>query len=119
MISDKVKEILNDKMTILTQENNQDLCLVGPVKLPVQLDNQVVTFQWYTWLPLEGLSSDKEKLLESLVTADLAQSQQSSVLVYGDFQHAEEALSACIAFVIQEIFLAASVVIAVISCINR
>ena len=40
MISDKVKDILLDKMTIIKQSNNKDICLVGPVKLPVQLDDQ-------------------------------------------------------------------------------
>ena len=39
-------------MTILKQSNKKDICLVGPVKLPVQLDDEVVTFQWYTWLSL-------------------------------------------------------------------
>ncbi len=91
MISDKVKEILLNKMTIIKQSNKKDICLVGPVKLPVQLDDQVVTFQWYTWLPLEGFPSEKEQLLESLATADLAKFQQSSVLVYGDFKNSEEA----------------------------
>jgi len=92
MISTKVKDILLDKMTILTNAHDKELCLVGPVKLPVQLEDQVVTFQWYTWLPLEGLPSDKEKLLESLTSAHLADAQQSSVLVYGDFEHSEEVL---------------------------
>ena len=91
MISDKVKNILMNKMTILKQKDKKDICLVGPVKLPVQLEDQVVTFNWYTWLPLEGLPSEKDHLLEALVTADLAEFQQSSVLVYGDFEHAEEA----------------------------
>lgn len=91
MISDKVKDILINRMKILKQENKPDLCLVGPVKLPVQLDGEIVTFHWYTWLALEGLPSEKEKLLESLQTADLASSQQSSVLVYGDFEQSEEA----------------------------
>jgi GTP cyclohydrolase II len=91
MISDKVKNILMNKMTILKQADKKDICVVGPVKLPVQLENQVVTFKWYTWLSLEGLPSEKDDLLEALVTADLAKFQQSSVLVYGDFEHAEEA----------------------------
>jgi GTP cyclohydrolase II len=91
MISDKVKNILMNKMTILNQTDKKDICLVGPVKLPVQLEDQVITFKWYTWLPLEGLPSEKDHLLEALVTANLAQFQQSSVLVYGDFEHAEEA----------------------------
>ena len=38
------------------------------------------------------MPSDKEKLLESLVSAHLANCQQSSVLVYGDFEHSDEAL---------------------------
>ncbi len=40
MISDKVKTILLNKMTIIKQSNNKDICLVGPVKLPVKLDDQ-------------------------------------------------------------------------------
>ncbi|WP_394239488.1 GTP cyclohydrolase II [Niallia oryzisoli] len=91
MISEKVRDILIDRMKIVKQENKEDICLVGPVKLPVQLDGETVTFQWYTWLKLEGLPTEKEKLIESLLTADLASSQQSSVLVYGDFKQAEEA----------------------------
>jgi len=91
MISDKVKKILLNKMTILKQTNKKDICLVGPVKLPVQLEDQVVTFHWYTWLSLEGFPSEKENLLESLITSDLAKFQQSSVLVYGDFKNSEEA----------------------------
>jgi GTP cyclohydrolase II len=91
MISDKVKNILMNKMTVLKQTDKKDICVVGPVKLPVQLEDQVVTFKWYTWLSLEGLPSEKDDLLEALVKADLANFQQSSVLVYGDFEHAEEA----------------------------
>lgn len=91
MITESVKNILMDKMTMIKNENKQDLCLVGPVKLPVQLDDEVVTFQWYTWLPLKGIPSEKEAILESLAALDLAQFQQSSVLVYGDFENAKEA----------------------------
>ena len=78
-------------MTIIKQSNNKDICLVGPIKLPVKIDNQDITFQWYTWLSLEGFPAEKENLLESLATADLAKLQQSSVLVYGDFKNSEEA----------------------------
>ena len=61
MISNDVKNILTNKMTILKDEHKNDICLVGPVTLPVQLDDEVVTFQWYTWLPLKGIPSEKEK----------------------------------------------------------
>jgi GTP cyclohydrolase II len=91
MISDQVKNILIDKMTILKKENDKDVCLAGPVRLPVQLDGKVVIFQWYTWLELDQEFSTKEDILESLSEMSLAESQQSSVLVYGDFAEAEEA----------------------------
>lgn len=118
MVSDKVKKILLNKMTIIKQSNTKDICLVGPIKLPVKIDNQDITFQWYTWLSLEGFPAEKESLLESLATADLAKLQQSSVLVYGDFRIQKMLISGCIVFVIQEIFLVVSVVIAGTSCIN-
>ncbi len=91
MISDKVKTILLNKMTMIKQSNNKDICLVGPVNLPVKLGDQMITFNWYTWLSLEGLPSEKEDLLEAIATTDLAKLQQSSVLVYGDFKNSEEA----------------------------
>jgi GTP cyclohydrolase II len=91
MVTDAAKKILIDKMSILTKENNKDICLVGPVQLPVQLEDKVVTFQWYTWLALDGQALNKEELLDSLIEADLAHFQQSSVLVYGDFEHSDDA----------------------------
>lgn len=91
MITEKTKSILMDKITILKDKDKNELCLVGPVKMPVQLDDEVVIFHWYTWMPLEGVAKEKEAILESLATMDLAQEQQSSVLVYGDFENTEEA----------------------------
>lgn len=92
MITTEVKELLKDKMAILSQVDKKDICLVGPIKLPVQLDDQVVHFNWYTWLELDCISSDKEDILNALPSLNLASSQQSSVLVYGDFEHDENAL---------------------------
>ena len=60
MISNDVKNILTNKMTILKDEHKNDICLVGPVKLPVQLDDEVVTFQWYTWFPLKGFHQKRK-----------------------------------------------------------
>ncbi|CAM2881551.1 GTP cyclohydrolase II [Paenibacillus sediminis] len=92
MISNEVMNLLKDKMTILSQPNKEDLCLVGPIELPVQLDDQVVHFKWYSWVNLHGASAKKEDILNSLASANLAASQQSSVLVYGDFENSDEAL---------------------------
>ena len=52
---------------------------------------RLLLFNGIHGFPLEGIPSEKENLLESLATADLAELQQSSVLVYGDFKNAEEA----------------------------
>ncbi|MCH1626968.1 GTP cyclohydrolase II [Ferdinandcohnia quinoae] len=90
MITEEIQNLLSDKMTIIHESNKHDICLVGPVKLPVQLDDKVVNFQWYTWLRLDE-ELTKAEILNSLAHTNLASMQQSSVLVYGDFQHAEEA----------------------------
>jgi len=87
----EVINLLQDKMEILLFNDTNNLCLVGPVKLPVRLGEDTVTFQWYTWLPISKNQS-KEELLEMLPSLHLADYQQSSVLVYGDFKNAEEAL---------------------------
>lgn len=50
-----------------------------------------MTFQWYTWLPIKK-DETKEEVLRSLPSLHLADYQQSSVLVYGDFKNAENAL---------------------------
>jgi len=92
MISPEVKELLTDKMTILSRANQKDICVVGPINLPIQLDDQVFHFKWYTWLVLDNISSDKEAILNALPSLNLASAQQSSVLVYGDFEHDENAL---------------------------
>ena len=91
-ITKQVKDILIDKMQIIQNEGKQKICLVGPVKLPIQQKDLEITFQWYTWLPLESQIQTKEEVLESLATANLAFGQQSSVLVYGDFAHADDAI---------------------------
>lgn len=76
---------------MIQKPGEQDICLVGPVTLPVQLDDQVVTFKWYTWLKVED-EMGTEEVLDSLSKTNLAAMQQSSVLVYGDFDTETEAL---------------------------
>ncbi|MED1202997.1 GTP cyclohydrolase II [Heyndrickxia acidicola] len=92
MIAKEVKDLLTNKMTIISRGEEKSLCLVGPVKLPVQLDDEVIHFNWYTWLPLDDKKMDKETVLESLSEKNLAALQQSSVLVYGDLENADKAL---------------------------
>ncbi|MGE7091949.1 GTP cyclohydrolase II [Lysinibacillus sp. NPDC048646] len=90
-ITTKVMDIVKDKMTIVKQSETANICLVGPVKLPIKQGEFSATFQWYNWLKVEANLS-KEEIIDGLSTANLAFMQQSSVLVYGDFAHADDAL---------------------------
>lgn len=85
-------DILLKKMQLISYKENEQICLVGPIKLPVKQDNFEATFQWYTWLKLDEPISTKEEVLNYILSANLQESQQSSVLVYGDFENGEEAL---------------------------
>jgi GTP cyclohydrolase II len=91
MLTAQAKYILKNKMQIIKESGKQDLTMVGPIKLPVQSGEQELNFQWYTWLALDH-PQDKDTILEALPGMDLASMQQSSVLVYGDFEHSEQAL---------------------------
>lgn len=66
--------------------------LVGPIQLPVNLYDNTVTFQWYCWLNCDEVTEDYERIIEKLSSLTLAEFQQSSVLAYGDFAHADDAL---------------------------
>jgi GTP cyclohydrolase II len=91
ILLDKKKDLLLNKMKIVQYKDNQSICVVGPVKLPIRQGDFGATFQWYTWLTVDGPVS-KEDILELIVRDNLASKQQSSVLVYGDFTHEEDAL---------------------------
>lgn len=78
-------------MTLVPFNDNENLCLVGPVKLPIKQGDFQTTFQWYTWLNIDNKLS-KEMVLEAITNDNLAAKQQSSVLVYGDFTNAEDAI---------------------------
>ncbi len=90
-ITTKVMDIVKDKMTMVKYTDTETICLVGPVNLPIKQDDFSATFQWYNWLKVDANLS-KEEIIDGLATANLAFLQQSSVLVYGDFTHSEDAL---------------------------
>ncbi|WP_110928620.1 GTP cyclohydrolase II [Bacillus massiliglaciei] len=91
-ITEQTKDLLIDKMNMIETEAGKKLCLVGPVKLPVQQGEFSAVFQWYTWMEVSADLSNEEAVLESLASANLAFGQQSSVLVFGDFKKSEQAL---------------------------
>ena len=76
----------------MINKGNEAIYLVGPIKLPVNLYGETVEFKWYCWLKSEKVTEDFQEVIEHLSSANLADYQQSSVLVYGDFEHSEDAL---------------------------
>lgn len=87
----KVKTILEDKITLIHSDKGA-IYLVGPIQLPVNLYGETVIFQWYCWLNCEEVTENFEKIIDKLSSINLAELQQSSVLVYGDFAHGDDAL---------------------------
>ncbi|WP_243291575.1 GTP cyclohydrolase II [Bacillus sp. FJAT-47783] len=94
----KDKVIHNEVVTILEnkiqriQTNGEVIYVVGPVRLPINLDGETVIFSWYNWLKTDKVVKDTRTLIHQLSSMNLADAQQSSVLVYGDFEHSENAL---------------------------
>ena len=91
MLDSKTLSLLKDKIHLI-DSNNKSIYLVGPIKLPVNLFGETIEFKWYCWLQLEEKIEDYSKVIDRLASANLAEYQQSSVLVYGDFEHAEDTL---------------------------
>ena len=87
----EVFAVLKDKIQLIKVEE-QAIYLVGPIRLPVNLNGETVVFQWYSWLKQDQVTENYDAIIETLSSSNLAEYQQSSVLVYGDFENAEEAL---------------------------
>jgi GTP cyclohydrolase II len=86
-----VLSILKDKIQLIEMDE-RCIYLVGPIRLPVNLYGETVVFQWYCWLDCEEVTKDYEKIVEKLSSVNLAELQQSSVLVYGDFRDEEDVI---------------------------
>jgi GTP cyclohydrolase II len=84
--------LLKEKIKLIERKDNKALYLVGPIKLPINLEGETITFQWYSWLHTEAIVEDHEELMEQLSKSNLADMQQSSVIVYGDFSESLKAL---------------------------
>lgn len=87
---EKEIHILRNKMQLVKRNELENICIVGPVRLPIKQGDFEATFQWYTWLTVDARLS-KEAVVKQVASMNLAFGQQSSVLVYGDFQHGENA----------------------------
>ena len=87
----EVFSVLKDKIQMI-KTGESAIYLVGPIRLPVNLYGETVEFQWYCWLNLDEVTEDYESIIEKLSSSNLAEYQQSSVLVYGDFKNSDDAL---------------------------
>ena len=90
-ISNDVVNVLKDKIQVIKTEESS-IYLVGPIRLPVNLHGETVQFQWYSWLNSNEYTEDIQQIINNLSSSNLAEYQQSSVLVYGDFKETEESL---------------------------
>lgn len=84
-------QMIKEKMAFVPADELNNLCIVGPVKLPIKQGDFEATFNWYCWTKVPT-TWEKEQVIDHLNTMNLAFGQQSSVLVYGDFEHADDAL---------------------------
>jgi GTP cyclohydrolase II len=87
----KVISLLQEKIKLIKTDKGA-IYLVGPIKLPINLNEETVEFKWYCWLNCNEVTEDFERIVDKLSAANLAELQQSSVLIHGDFQHADHAL---------------------------
>jgi GTP cyclohydrolase II len=87
----KVLSVLEDKIKLI-KTNIGAIYLVGPIRLPVNLYGETVVFQWYCWLNCDEVTEDFERIIDKLSSVNLAEFQQSSVLVYGNFEYANDAI---------------------------
>ncbi|MBM7650896.1 GTP cyclohydrolase II [Neobacillus cucumis] len=90
-LKENVLSLLEDKIKLI-RKDMEAIYLVGPIKLPVNLYGETIEFKWYSWLKTENVTDDFQQVIHQLSSAKLAEFQQSSVLVYGDFEYNEDAL---------------------------
>lgn len=90
-LKENVLSLLEDKIKLI-KKDKEAIYLVGPIKLPVNLYGETIEFKWYSWLKTENVTDDFQQVIHQLSSAKLAEFQQSSVLVYGDFEYNEDAL---------------------------
>lgn len=92
MSKEKMMSVLNNKIKSIEGVDHR-IYVVGPIQLPVDLDGETKVFQWYSWLRRDKNTTESvEELLNELNTVHYADLQQSSVLVYGDFEFEADAL---------------------------
>ncbi len=88
-----VVRLLEDKIEVLDSgRDGVGIYIVGPIQLPVNLFDETVRFHWYCWMASSIKDGGLPEVFNYLTSANLAEMQQPSVLVYGDFRNADSAL---------------------------
>jgi GTP cyclohydrolase II len=90
MLTDIAFSRLKNKIRLINFKEKA-IYLVGPITLPVDLYGETKVFQWYCWLHCDEITENMERIIEKLSAVNLAEKQQSSVLLYGDFKNEENA----------------------------
>jgi len=90
-VMEKELAILQDKIRFVTKNESENICIVGPVELPIKQGDFKATFNWYTWISVDAKWT-KEDVLSNIGQMDLALGQQSSVLTFGPFHENKEAI---------------------------
>jgi GTP cyclohydrolase II len=91
MVTENALSVLKNKIQLI-HNKDKAIYLVGPIKLPMNLYGETEVFQWYCWLHCDEVTDNMDRIIEKLSSSNLAEKQQSSVLVYGDFANEENAL---------------------------
>ncbi|WP_368502655.1 GTP cyclohydrolase II (plasmid) [Alkalihalophilus sp. As8PL] len=74
-----------DKLSIIPVEGETSIVLAGPATLPIKVNGVIYDFKWYTWTSIKG-ELDIQKVIRKIT------STYSSILIYGDFNHAKDVL---------------------------
>ncbi|OLO28546.1 GTP cyclohydrolase [Alkalihalophilus pseudofirmus] len=90
-LDSKVLAVLENKIQIIQTEKGA-IYIVGPIRLPVNLDGETIEFKWYCWLNCNEVTKDFERIIKKLSSVNLAELQQSSILAYGDFENGDDVI---------------------------
>ncbi|WP_456265368.1 MULTISPECIES: GTP cyclohydrolase II [unclassified Bacillus (in: firmicutes)] len=82
-------KLLAQKLKIIPYKKKY-MYFFGPIELPINLNGEIIIFNWYTWF-VHNEKWSLKKTLEKLPSLSQNESQQSTVLIYGDFENSEMA----------------------------
>lgn len=91
MIKNKVKKLIENSITTI-EFDDKYIYLVGPVDLPLKVNDTVKHFNWYSWYCSNKFLDNQVDIFEYLNNKSLEESQVSSMITYGDFEKEVDSL---------------------------